>query len=148
MNIYSKLYLKSNLMKTSKDYVRLYFTIAIILLVSFSHHLKLMVFHWKLIDNKSSKVSRALVSILADLNNAVVWIISILPLILRPSSLSSNPFWTVWRVPRIIAITVTMKFHFLSSLSRSKYSLFVFFDFHSVVRRDGKIHYTVGSLFC
>ena len=36
-----------------------------------------MVFPWSLSDGKSPQVSLSLLSILADLNNAVVWMISI-----------------------------------------------------------------------
>ena len=35
-----------------------------------------MVFHWSLSDRKSPLVSRILLSILADLNTAVAWIVS------------------------------------------------------------------------
>ena len=38
-----------------------------------------MVFHWRLSDNKSRQVSWTLLSILADLTNAVVWTISTRP---------------------------------------------------------------------
>ena len=38
-----------------------------------------MVFHWSLSDSKSPQVSRTLLSILAVLNNAVVWIVSTRP---------------------------------------------------------------------
>ena len=34
-----------------------------------------MVFHWSLSDSKFPQVSRTLLSILADLNNAVVWVL-------------------------------------------------------------------------
>ena len=34
-----------------------------------------MVFHKSLSDSKSPQVSRTLLSILADLNNAVIWIV-------------------------------------------------------------------------
>ena len=47
-----------------------------------------MVFFWSLSDCKSPQVSRTLLSILADLNNAVVWLLSTFPLI----SKSSSPF--------------------------------------------------------
>ena len=43
-----------------------------------------MVSHWSLIDNKSSQISRTLLSILADLNNAVVWMVSTDPVISTP----------------------------------------------------------------
>ena len=39
---------------------------------SFSHQRQQMVFHWSLSDSKSPQISRTLLSILADLNNAVV----------------------------------------------------------------------------
>ena len=39
-----------------------------------------MVFHWILSDNKSPQVCWTLLSILADLNNAVIYMVSILPL--------------------------------------------------------------------
>ena len=35
-----------------------------------------MVFHWSLSDKKSPQVSRTLLSILSDLKNAVVWMVS------------------------------------------------------------------------
>ena len=61
--------------------------------------------------NKSPHVSRTLLSILADLSNAVVWIVSILPLISKFSSLSTSPLVTVPRAPTTIGITVTFMFH-------------------------------------
>ena len=48
---------------------------------------KRMVFRWSVSDNNSSQVSRTLLSILADLSNAVLWMHSTCPLI----SKSSNP---------------------------------------------------------
>ena len=45
-----------------------------------------MVFHWTLIDSKSLQISRTLLSILADLSNAVVWMVSARPLISNSSS--------------------------------------------------------------
>ena len=38
-----------------------------------------MVFHWSLSDSKSPLVSRTLLTILAVLNNAVVWMVSTRP---------------------------------------------------------------------
>ena len=54
-----------------------------------------MVFHWRLSDSKSSQVSRTLLSILADLNNIVVMIVSTRPLI----SKSSSPFNPIYSTP-------------------------------------------------
>ena len=55
--------------------------IIIIIIVSFSRQFKLVVFQWSLNDSKSPHVSRSLLSIHDDLKCAVVWMISILPLI-------------------------------------------------------------------
>ena len=61
-------------------------------------------FHWSLGHSKSPQVSRALLSILADRNNAIVWMVSTRPLI-------------------TIDIGVTFMCHsFFSSQGRSKYS--------------------------
>ena len=54
---------------------------------SFSHQRYLVVFFWSLSDSKSHQVSRTLLSILADLSNAVVWVVYICPLISKSSSL-------------------------------------------------------------
>ena len=53
-----------------------------------------MISHWSLNDSKSH-VSMAFLSILADLNNAVVWMVSIRSLISKSSSPCSNPLVTV-----------------------------------------------------
>ena len=90
----------------------------------FSHQHQLKVFHWSLSDSKSPQVFRTLLNILADLSNAVVWILSTSTLI----SNSSNPFTitslvTVSSAPITIGITVIFMFH----------SLF-FFQFSSKVQ--------------
>ena len=55
-----------------------------------------MVFLWSLYDNKS-QVSRTLLSILGDLNNAVVWMVSTCPLIssftLWSARIAGSRFW-------------------------------------------------------
>ena len=48
--------------------------------------LLLVLFHWGLSDSKSPQVSRTLLSILAVLNNVVVWMVSTRP----PTSMSSS----------------------------------------------------------
>ena len=75
---------------------------------------------------KSPQVSRTLLSILGDLNNAVVWMVSTRPLISISSSSYTNILVTVASVPITIGITVTFMFYsFFSSLARSTYlSLF------------------------
>ena len=81
-----------------------------------------MVFQWSLNDSKSSQVSRTLPSILADLNNAIVWIVSTNP---KSSSPITKLLGIFPSVSITIGITVTFMFHsFISSLTRSKYLSF------------------------
>ena len=47
----------------------------------FTHWFKLVVIYWNLIDSLFPQVSRTHLSILVDVNNAVIWMVSILPLI-------------------------------------------------------------------
>ena len=103
-----------------------------------------MVFHWSLSDCKSPQVSRTLLSILADLNNAVVCIVSTRPLI----SKSSSPLLTVLSEPITIGITFTFMFHSfeLSCKVLVLISLFTFLQFYSVVSWNGKVHFSAGSL--
>ena len=116
----------------------------------FSHQLTLMVFHWSLRDSKSPQVSRILLSILADLNNAVVWMVSTPPLISKSSSPFINPFVTVPRAPIIIDINVTFIFHrFFPFPCKIEVFilLFIFFQFYSVISRDSKVHNLACSFF-
>ena len=70
-----------------------------------------MIFHWGLSDSKSPQVSRSLLSILADFNNAVVWIVSTHPLISKSSTPCTKPLVTVPSAPITVGITVTLMFH-------------------------------------
>ena len=90
-----------------------------------------MVFHLSLSDGKSPQVSRTLLSILADLNNVVVWMASTRPLISKFSNPCTNPLVTVQSAQITTGITVTFMFNsFFSSLARSRYlSLFSLFFF-------------------
>ena len=96
---------------------------------SFSHQRLLMVSPWGLSCSMSPQVSRTLLNILVDPNNAVIWMVSTRLLISKSSSLSTNHLVTVLRVPVTIGITVTFMFHgcffFSRSLARYRYiSLF------------------------
>ena len=75
-----------------------------------------MTFHKSLSDSKSPKVSRTLLSILTDLNNAVVWMLSWRPLISESSSPCTNTLVTAPSAPIKIGITVTFMFHSISVL--------------------------------
>ena len=103
-----------------------------------------MVFPWDPSDSKSLQVFKTLLSILADLNNAVVWMFSTRPLVFKSSSLSTNWLVIVPSAPITISITVSFMFHsFFSSLARSCYlSLFpLSFSFYPVMS-----HYSAGSV--
>ena len=85
-----------------------------------------MVFYWILSDSKSPQVSRTLLSILAVLNNAVVWMVSTRPPTSKSSSPFSYPLVTVPNAPITIGIIVTCMFHsFFSSLARSHSFCFI-----------------------
>ena len=82
-----------------------------------------MVSHWSLNDRKFSKVSRTNPGILADLNNAIVSMVSTRPLISKSSSPCTNPLVPVPSASITTGITVTLMFHsYFSSLARSRYS--------------------------
>ena len=110
-----------------------------------------MVFHWNFSDNKSSQVSRTLLSILADLNNVVVWMVASRPLISKSTSSSTIFLVTLLRAPITIAITVTFMFHSFPFQFSNKVeiliSFFTFFQFYSVISRNSKIHNFASSLF-
>ena len=101
-----------------------------------------MVFHQSLSDSKSHQVSRTLLSILADLNNAVVWMVCTRPLIAKSSSPFINPLVTVTRAP----ITIVTQFLQFPSQIKVFIILFTFFQFYSVVCRDSKVHNSASSL--
>ena len=112
-------------MKITTDYYYYYYPFE-----SFSHQHQSMVFHWSLSDSKFSQVSRTLLSILVDLNNAVVWMVSACPLISNSSGSIINPLVTVPSAPITIGITVTFMFHsFFCSQARSRYSSFFSLSF-------------------
>ena len=83
------------------------------------------VFHWGLSDSKFPQVSRTLLSILAVLNNAVVWMVSTCPPTSKSSSPFSNPLVSVPNAPITTGIIVTCMFlSFFNSLARSRYLSF------------------------
>ena len=95
-----------------------------------------MVTHWSLINSKSPQVYRTFFSILADLNNSVVWMISTLPLISKSSHSCTNPLVTVPSVLITTDITVSSVFHSSSKVLELT-SLFAFFPFYPVISRSG-----------
>ena len=81
---------------------------------SFSH---LFQYDFSLSDSKFPHIFRTLLSILADLKRAMIWIISILPLISSSSSFFSNPLETfqghqpqlLWRPPSRSTVFSTLR---------------------------------------
>ena len=96
-----------------------------------------MVFHWSLSDTKCPQVSRTILSILAVLNYAVIWIVSTCPPTSKSSWPFNNPLVIVPKAPITIGTIATFMFHsFFNSLARSRYfiPLFTFCQLYSVAR--------------
>ena len=103
-----------------------------------------MVFHRSLSDSKSPQVSRTILSILAVLNNAVVWMVSTRPPTSKSSSPFSNPLVTVPNAPVTIGINFTCMFHsFSSSLARSRYLSFFSISFCFILWSAGTAKSTI-----
>ena len=103
-----------------------------------------MVFHWSLSDSKSLQVPWTLLSILAVLNNAVVWMVSTRPPTSKSSSPFSNPLVTVPNAPITIGIIVTCMFHsFFNSLARSRYLSFFSHSFSFILWSAGTAKSTI-----
>ena len=93
-----------------------------------------MVFHGSLSDSKSPQVSRTLLSILAVLSNAVIWIVSTYSSTSKSSRPFNNPFVIVPKAPITIGIIVTFMFHsFFNSLARSRYLSFFSHSFSFIL---------------
>ena len=120
------------------------------LLGSFSHQRKVVVFYWSLSDSKSSQVSRTLLCIQTDLNNAIMWMVSTRPFISKTSRPCTNPLVTIPSVPITIGITITFKFYSFFQFSSKVLVfifLFTFLQFYCVVSQNSKVDYLASSLF-
>ena len=85
-------------------------------------------FHWSLRDSKSSQVSRNL----ADLNNALVWMVSILPLISSSSSLflpSLCRLFQVHLVQLVLPSPSCFTVFFSKFSAKTQIFLYIFFFF-------------------
>ena len=97
-----------------------------------------MVFHWCLSDSKSPHVSRTLLSILAVLSNAVIWIVSTHPPTSKSSRHFNNPLVIVWKATILIGTIITFMLHsFFNSLARSRYLSFFSHSFSFILRSAG-----------
>ena len=109
-----------------------------------------MVSHWSLSDSKSPHVFMTLLSILADINNAILWMVSTRPLNSKLSSPFINSFGD--STDRTNYHWYNCHFHipqFFQFPNKVKLLifLFVFFQFYSVVSQDSKVHNPTSSLF-
>ena len=103
-----------------------------------------MVFHWSLSDSKSPQVSRTLLSILAVLNNVIIWIVSTRLPTSKSSSPFCNPLVTVPNAPITIGMIVTCMFHsFFNSLAMSRYLSFFSHSFSFILWSAGTAKLTI-----
>ena len=106
--------------------------------------------HWSLSDSISPQITRTVLSILADISNTVIWMISIRPLISKFFGPCTNPLVTVPRPPIIIGIIFTYMLHsYFSSLARFRYLTLFSFSFNFTQRSagDSRVHNLTSSLF-
>ena len=120
---------------------------------SFSHQRKRMGFHWSLSYTKSLEVCRTLLSVLADLYNAILCMVFSRPLISKSSNPCTKNVVTVRSTPITIGLTVAFMFHsdFSMSLAMSRYislfSLSCNFAFCSVGTTKSSIRQVLFSCF-
>ena len=109
-----------------------------------------MIFLWGLSDSKSPHVSMTLLSILADLSNAVVLMVSARLPISNSSGSLNQPLGIVMRASFTVGISLTFRFNsFLSFLAKSKnlFLLLLSLIFTQWSTWIGKVYYSAGSLF-
>ena len=101
-----------------------------------------------LIDSKFPLVSRTLLSILADLYNVVVWMVSTRSFISKSSRPCINHLVTILRASITIGIIVTFMFHsfLITWQGRGIYPSFHSFSISHKFHYN-KFHYSASSLF-
>ena len=111
----------------------------------------LLISHWSLRDSKFPKDPRTLLSILTDLNDAVVWMVSTCSLFSDSFSLFTTLLGIVPSAQTIIGFRVTFMFHrFFTSLARSRYLSLFSFSFIFTLWSVGTAKSTIGQVlfFC
>ena len=93
---------------------------------------------WLLTRVWVTEVSRTLLSILADLNNAVVWLVSTRPFISNSSNPCTNHLGTIPKVPTTISITITFIFHRLLLFTAMCLTLLTWYNFCKYFLSEGK----------
>ena len=110
-----------------------------------------MVFHGSLSDNKSPRVSRTLLSILANLNRSVIWMVSTRALISSSSRYFTNYLVTVPRAQITTGTNVTFMFQsFCNSQTRSRYLFLFLLSFNFTLWSAGPANSTTQQVlfFC
>ena len=107
-----------------------------------------MVFDWSLSDSKSLQVSRTHLSILVNLNNAVVWMVSPRPLISKSSSPCTNLLVTLPSQLQLVSPSLSCSIVFSSLESLGTYISFCIPSILPCGQPDSKVPYSTGSLFC
>ena len=93
-----------------------------------------MVFHWSPSDSKSTQVSRTLLSIISDLNNAVAWTLSTRLPISHSSRSLAKPSGIIPSTQNIVGITVTFMLY-SSGKVQVLVSRFLWFSFKKVSKK-------------
>ena len=111
-----------------------------------------MVSHWSLSDLKSPQVSRTLLSILTDLNNAVGWMVST-RLLLFPSPPVPVPFlWWLYQKHQLQLVSPPLSCSTIFQFSSKVYVLFFSFRFLSILLcsmpREQSPQFGSFSCFC
>ena len=103
-----------------------------------------MVSHRSPSDSTSPQVSRTLLSILAVLNNAVLWMVFTRPPTSKSLSPFNNPLIAATNAPITIDIIVTCMFHsFFNSQARSMYLSFFSHSFSFIIWLAGTAKSTI-----
>ena len=115
-------------------YKRIFDTI--LLLANFSYKFQRMIYHWSLIDCNSHQLSGTLLSIQTDLNNPVVWMVSVPSPFCYCSNILSKPLESIPNAPFSFSSLARSKSLSVSCLSfiftlwqnsLDKFSFFLFF---------------------
>ena len=112
------------------------YVLLLLLLLSLSTPLRVFnttISRWSLSDSKCRQVVRNFLSILANLNNAVVWMVSSRPLISKSISPCANPLATVLRAPTLTDITISFIFHRFFQFPSKVEILYFSFRFLSIL---------------